>query len=989
MHIASRYRYLYFLFVISGFAGLIYESIWSHYLKLFLGHAAYSQALVLAIFMGGMAAGAWIAGRILSRNINLLFAYALVELLIGIAGIIFHNIFLAVLDISFNMVIPVLPDPAMVMCYKWLAGAILILPQSVLLGATFPLMTNGLLRMHPGLPGRSIALLYFGNSIGAAIGVLVSGFYLIAKTGIPGTILTAGIINISIAIAVYIIARGQVLNIPVSIHGHREVKNIPYLILAASFLTGTASFIYELVWIRMLSMVLGASTHAFELMLSAFITGLAFGGLWIHRRIDRLNDPVQFGGYVQIFMALLAVSTLLLYNQTFELMGYLINALGKTDAGYLLFNLGSHFIALIIMLPATFLAGMTLPLFTLILIKHGYGEKSISHIYVSNMFGAITGVIFTIFAGFTIFGLKGSLLLGGIIDLLLGFVLLLYSSPAQRRLVFTVSSTLALFLLLAIYSGLDPKRMASGVFRTGKTIQSGDTTVPFHQDGRTATVSVIRYPNSYQALLTNGKVDASVYMNKKQRIEISYDEVTQVLLGAIPVAIKPDARFVANIGMGSGVTSDIVLTWPSVERLDTVEIESEVVNAAQYFRPNNERVFTDPRSFIHIEDAKTFFSVNKQKYDVIISEPSNPWVSGVSSLYTQEFYQQIGHSLAHDGYLVQWLHLSEMNFELFLSVMKAVSLYFEDFGIYATNGLDLVIVARKHGMVEEPDQSVFDVADMDNKLSSVNIDNISDIQIRYIANRKLIEPLLSNGQLIANSDYFPLLDLYAPKARFKKESVKNFISLRASSIPVLQYLMNLKYTKSADVNANGHYVISKLAVRAHGMYEQITQRDYKDSLYMENDAVNIQYLLVVADHCTEPHITRYWVDALFVLIEAALPYLSTKEMEAVINRITPACDGSLTGEQQNWLELVSALNARDPDAIILNSRKLLDKSGTISIDKHRFLVLSELLGLAMEDRKNEFKETYLKYLPYLTGDDGSVPFAVRILHDHALIKNQD
>ena len=143
----------------------------------------------------------------------------------------------------------------------------------------------------------------------------------------------------------------------------------------------------------MLSMVLGASTHSFELMLSAFITGLAFGGLWIRNRLDRLENPLFFGSIVQMAMGIAALSTLFLYDQTFEFMGFLIQALEKNEAGYRLFILGSHGIALLVMLPTTFLAGMTLPLFTLILLKNNCGEKSVSQVYVSNMLGAIAGVV--------------------------------------------------------------------------------------------------------------------------------------------------------------------------------------------------------------------------------------------------------------------------------------------------------------------------------------------------------------------------------------------------------------------------------------------------------------------------------------------------------------------------------------------------------------------------------------------------------------------
>src|SRR5678816_2999177 len=156
------------LFTISGFAGLIYQSIWSHYLKLFLGHAAYAQTLVLAIFMGGMAGGAWGASRLSPRLRDLLLAYALIEAAIGIASLFFHEIFIAMTALAFDHVVPALGSPGAVQAFKWSLAAALILPQSVLLGATFPLMTGGVLRARPERAGYVVAMLYFTNSLGAA-----------------------------------------------------------------------------------------------------------------------------------------------------------------------------------------------------------------------------------------------------------------------------------------------------------------------------------------------------------------------------------------------------------------------------------------------------------------------------------------------------------------------------------------------------------------------------------------------------------------------------------------------------------------------------------------------------------------------------------------------------------------------------------------------------------------------------------------------------
>ena len=271
-------RSLYFgIFAVSGFSGLIYESIWSHYLKLFLGHAAYAQSLVLIIFMGGMAIGSLLASRFSARLRIPILAYAAVEAVVGIIALVFHDLFAGLIEIFHASVLPGLESPLAGITLKWLAASLLILPQSVLLGMTFPLMSAGIIRRFPGTPGGSIAMLYFTNSIGAAIGVLVSGFVMIRAFGLPGTIMTAGLLNITLALTVWVLVRldpqPETEPLP-SLETTDSDGSLATLFLFAAFITGMASFIYEISWIRMLSLVLGATTHSFELMLSAFIAGL-------------------------------------------------------------------------------------------------------------------------------------------------------------------------------------------------------------------------------------------------------------------------------------------------------------------------------------------------------------------------------------------------------------------------------------------------------------------------------------------------------------------------------------------------------------------------------------------------------------------------------------------------------------------------------------------------------------------------------------------
>jgi hypothetical protein len=206
---------------------------------------------------------------------------------------------------------------------KWGLAGLLILPQSVLLGATFPLMAAGVLRIRPSRPGRTLALLYFCNSIGAAAGVLIAGFYLVAMAGLPGTLLVAAMLNFGVALVTLGVigarrGRGAPVEQPAA-SAHRpaaapaEGHGLERLLLGAAFGTAVASFLYEIDWIRMLSLVLGSATHSFELMLSAFILGLALGALWIRRRADALRQPVRVLGLVQWAMGALALATLPLY----------------------------------------------------------------------------------------------------------------------------------------------------------------------------------------------------------------------------------------------------------------------------------------------------------------------------------------------------------------------------------------------------------------------------------------------------------------------------------------------------------------------------------------------------------------------------------------------------------------------------------------------------------------------------------------------------
>jgi spermidine synthase len=933
----SRY-FFWSVFAVSGFTGLIYETVWSHYLKLFLGHAAYAQALVLAIFMGGMAVGAWLAGRRTHRWRNLLLGYALIEGLIGLLGLAFHGVFEVVTTWSYESVLPVLNTPALAHTFRWALAATLILPQSLLLGMTFPLMSNAMLRRTGHQPGQSIAMLYFTNSIGAAIGALVAGFYLIEAVGLPGTILVAGVGNILLGLGMYLVAKAAGEKVPARQPGEARTTVARYLLVAA-FVTGMASFIYEIAWLRMLSMVLGASTHSFELMLSAFILGLALGGFWVRRFIDRLRNPLVFAGGVQLIMGLLALLTLPLYNATFDWMAFFMHALDRTDQGYILFGFARYAIAALVMLPATFMAGMTLPLFTYLLMRHGYGEGGVGYIYASNTLGSIAGVIFAL-SFLPLLGLKGVLVAGVSLDVVLGLALLTLGLGAlTHRWAVSAAATAVVVLSSSLtWANLDPMRMSAGVYRYGRAQQTENVELVFHEDGRTASVTVV--DNQVRIISTNGKPDASINMHQGVPTQ---DEITMIFAAALPLSIHPTAQKIANIGLGSGLTTHTALAWPTVTQLDTVEIEPEMVAGARTFLPFVERAFDDPRSHIYVEDAKTFFSTRNELYDLIVSEPSNPWVSGVSSLFTDEFYRHVVRFLNPGGLFVQWINLYEMDAALVFSIQKALFDNFANVAIYVADEGDMIMVASADRPVPQPTPVVFDNPEMRSLLARVNLNNINDFLVRYVGDRSLLYPFLQANVPQANSDYFPFVDLLGERSRFLRQNAFSAVHFQLAGVPIARTMSPHYPALSVSEVSEYNSTVITTAREAAAILNHV-RGDGRDVPNFPAQDLTI-WLLRAAQDCSVKDHGETWVDRARQLMSKVLSQLNTEQSLEVIRAMVPACKESITPVQAAWVTLYEAVARRNGETMLQTARALSAEAQDWPVVQRRFLFRAQALGL--------------------------------------------
>ena len=981
-------RLFYLIFAASGFAGLIYESIWTHYLKLFLGHAAYAQSLVLAIFMGGMAIGAWLCSRYSGRWPNLLIGYVIVEGLIGICALLFHSAFDGFLDIAYTQVIPALGAPASVQAFKWLTSAAFILPQSILLGMTFPLVTSGLIRRFPDRPGTVVAMLYFTNSIGAAIGVLVSGFALIAWVGLPGTMVVGGIINLLLAATVWYL-RGE----GVSAEAAAEIKEAAAetsedpgyaLMLAVAFITGMASFIYEIGWIRMLNMVLGSTTHAFELMLSAFITGLAFGGLWIKRRIDHLTHPLRFLAMVQLVMGVFALLTLPLYGNTFEVMQWLVQNLDKDPGGYVLFNISSHAIAIAIMLPTTFCAGMTLPLITYYLLRHRHGEKSVGAVYAFNTVGAIVGVLFAVHIGMPGLGLKGLICVGAAFDIGLALILAWRAYGDRRMPVLASAAGVGALMLTLLFVQLDSLKMASGVFHKGTLFDPRHSEILFHEDGKTATVDVTRFGEHILAIATNGKGDASLDMSQNGSSRL-FDEIPMVLAGALPLALHPKAKTAADIGIGSGLTSHILLLDEQLKRVDTIEIEAEVVEGAKQFRPRVDRLFDDPRSHIHVEDAKTFFSTYNRKYDIIASYPSNMWVSGVPGLFTDEFYRLLKRSLNPDGLLVQWMQIYSIDIPLVASVIKALSANFEDYAIYAATDVDILIVAKPKGDIPEPDGRVFEMGELGPILARANIHTRDDILLRRLGDKRMLGPLMLSYDIDANSDYYPVLDLNAGRTNFIGANAIKLSGLGRAPLPLADMLSGKKGGQEGergDISRDGRFQRSEASYFARMLYQYYLTGERQWAY----DTASLPKGLApaVLRGCAPNLPFDQWLNGLVNNVgKYVLPYLTIAESRKLWQSLeAEACWAKLTPVQREFADMVKAVGERDGRVMAAKAEKILRGLPQMPADIVEYVLAVGMLGNLSLGNQAGARELWHSHVAKLSLEAGQ-PLFMRLLKAHS------
>ncbi len=752
----SRKVIIYLLFALSGFCALVYEVLWTKYLALAFGTTMPAISIVAATFMGGLALGSFLVGRRADEESNLLRLYAWLEIIIALCAAA-SPIGLDLLTVTHTAAERLLPTHPLISHFIHFAfGAVLLIPPTVCMGGTFPLMCRFFARRKSG---GQIGRLYAFNTFGATLGAFSAGYLLIPNMGLTATLYLAVAGNLMIAAAAWKFSTVPGLSggrdISAATRPLQPVRAREHLVpLAAIAMIGFLSLAYEILWTRVLLLFLGNTTFAFSMILSVFLVGLAIGGAIYARKVRPDLDEAKVLIQLTLLMAIAVLVTVPFYDRLAE--AFLLIHKISGEAWWLLTTLSFLLVFAVIGLP-TIVSGSLLPATVALLdpgrIRTGQG---VGLVVLANTAGAMFGSLIAGFAMVPLFGTQNSFLVLIALNLLVAIALTLRLRPqGWLRLAVPVAAVAGL-AALPLISKWDQTLMNSGVYiYAPKYLQMGGLKETLERErilevieGEETTVAVHEnLDGSMRFFSVNGKTDGGN----------GSDLATQLLVGHIPMLLHPRPDDVLVIGLGTGITLKGLTAYGS-QQIDCVEISPEVVRAAAYFQADNGSALADPRINLLVEDGRNLLLTHPKTYDVIISEPSNPWQSGNANLFTADFYQLASDRLRPEGLFAQWIGLYDITpANLRIAINTLLSVFPEAMAFRAGSDLILIGAQKELKLDYRNIRQRLNNSIIGQTLATIGINNPGNLMAsNYLFSEKSLRELAGGTRL--NTDSWPVLE---------------------------------------------------------------------------------------------------------------------------------------------------------------------------------------------------------------------------------------
>lgn len=689
------------LFLLSGFSGLVYEVIWFKRFSHVWGSSTMAMAAVVASFLFGLGLGAQVIGRWADRSRRPLFWYGVFECAIGVLAVLIPYEIPQLYRIA-SPLYPLLQNHvAAYYCVRFIFTFVVLGPPCILMGGTLPLLVKQFTPAGSSLKATT-GWLYAINTMGAALGCYLAGFHLLPSFGLYWSNLMAVGVNLAVGVAALLITR--YLMAPVA----ETVSPTPVLtepegageagrgrplrnLYAAVTITGFASLVLQMVWVRQLSVILGGSVYAFTAVLFVFLVGIGLGSLGFHLWLRKLSNLEHGPAFVIVGVVLATgVGYSLIPAVTFGIGAFA--PLRTSQTANAVGCLGAS--GVLELVPALGM-GLLFPLFVhLTRMRAENAGRAVGNVYAWNTLGCIVGASITSAVLIPTIGTSRTIA----VALFLYLAAMVIQAPGKGLRNILVQTICACLGFVGIFLATRPQHALVtnfGMYMYGYQPPEGLLSawkVLDFKEGPSCNVLVVEgNPGSHRSLRVNGKVDAS-----------TGDMPTQCGTAYFPRFLLPTARKVCIIGFGSGTTAGASLLFGETEVV-CCEIEPAVFAASEHFHEVNHRPEESPNFTLVLDDGRNYLQGTSDKFDIIISVPSNPWIAGVSSLFTREYYETAKSRLTNKGILAQWIQLYSFSPAEYALVVRTIQSVFGHTALVRITDGDTLLLASAEPLRVEPE----------------------------------------------------------------------------------------------------------------------------------------------------------------------------------------------------------------------------------------------------------------------------------------------
>ncbi|HEY3517412.1 MAG TPA: fused MFS/spermidine synthase [Gammaproteobacteria bacterium] len=724
------------LFAASGCAALIYQVVWLERLALAIGSSAPSLGVVLATFMGGLGVGSLLASR--ASPPSPLRRYALIELALGVLGLVT----LATIPLLGGAYAALAGGGAWSLGVRLLVAAVVLLPATMLMGATLPIVAA-----FAGLGPRGAARLgwlYAANTVGGVLGTVVAAFYLLRVHDAHVATYVAVALNVGVAAVAALLARRHAPAPAAAVEAPPRTTRVSGVgaIYGAAAVSGMTALAAEVLWTRHLSLLLGGTVYTFALILAVLLLGIGIGSAAGAAAGKRVDPRIALASCQALLAIAMAAGT---YALARSLPFWPIDVtLPTTAAAALQLDLLR---VTYVVLPAALLWGASFPLALAALARAGEEpRRAVGCLYAANTAGAIVGALATTFVLVVVVGSQRAQQLMICASAAAAVLLLVRYRGFESRALQRAAAIAAAFAAAAVaVPALPPELVAYGRFLPTRGLNAN---VVYVGEGLTASIAVTEEPNGTLTYHNAGKTQASTYPQ---------DMRLQRMLGHLTTLVPAEPRNVLVIGLGAGITAGAVSLDPAVERVVVAELEPLVPTvAAAFFDTPNHYVVANDKVEIRIDDGRHLLATTNERFDAITSDPLDPWVKGAAALYTREFWQLCKARLNDGGVVTVFVQLYETTEDAVRSELATFLDVFPNAAVFANTvdgmGYDVVLVGRNG---DEP----IDVARMTHRLGrgdyarvatslrAVGFDSALDLLSTFAADSTSLEQWLAGAQL--------------------------------------------------------------------------------------------------------------------------------------------------------------------------------------------------------------------------------------------------